>query len=87
MPHTIAPVFAVSSDTLPKDPGKWAFEFKWDGVRAICLWDGQKLRLQSRKKLDITPARRDFLSRRRGAMLFLCKCCRFLMGCRVWIVG
>ena len=47
-------MLAVSSDTLPRDSGKWAFEFKWDGVRAICFWDGKNLRLQSRNKLDIT---------------------------------
>ena len=54
MPHNIAPMLAVSSDVLPKDSGKWAFEFKWDGVRAVCFWDGKELQLQSRNKLDIT---------------------------------
>ena len=54
MPHSIAPMLAVSSATLPKGPGKWAFEFKWDAVRAICFWDGRSLRLQSHNKLDIT---------------------------------
>ena len=54
MPRTVAPMLAVSSDVLPKDPGKWAFEFKWDGVRALCFWDGKQLQLQSRNKLDIT---------------------------------
>ena len=54
MPHSIEPMLAVSSNVLPKDSGKWAFEFKWDGVRAVCFWDGKNLRLQSRNKLDIT---------------------------------
>ena len=54
MPHTIAPMLAVSSDTLPRDSSQWAFEFKWDGVGAVCFWDGKRLSLQSRNKLDIT---------------------------------
>jgi bifunctional non-homologous end joining protein LigD len=53
MPSTIAPMLAVSG-SLPRDDDKWAFEYKWDGVRAICFWDGKRLRLQSRNKLDIT---------------------------------
>jgi hypothetical protein len=52
--RSIAPMLAVPADVLPSDSGKWAFEFKWDGVRAICFWDGKKLRLQSRNKLEIT---------------------------------
>lgn len=31
----------------------WA-EFKWDGVRAIGVWDGRRLRLQARSGTDIT---------------------------------
>jgi bifunctional non-homologous end joining protein LigD len=54
IPGSIAPMLAVPSDLLPSNSGKWAFEFKWDGVRAVCFWDGKKLRLQSRNKLDIT---------------------------------
>jgi hypothetical protein len=54
MPHGIAPLLAVSSDRLPKDSGRWAFEFKWECVRAVCFWDGKQLRLRSRNKLDIT---------------------------------
>jgi len=30
-------------------------EFKWDGVRAIGEWDGERLRLRSRSGSDITP--------------------------------
>jgi bifunctional non-homologous end joining protein LigD len=46
-------MLAVSSE-LPVDDGKWAYEFKWDGVRAICYWDGRNLRLRSRNNLDMT---------------------------------
>lgn len=40
---------------LPADPKNYAFEYKWDGVRAICIWDGAQLRLYSRNLLEITP--------------------------------
>lgn len=39
---------------LPTDQRDYAFEFKWDGVRALCFWDGGSLRLHSRNQLDIT---------------------------------
>src|SRR5216110_374083 len=59
MPATIAPMLAVSSD-LPSDPQHYTFEYKWDGVRAICYHDGTAngtangFRLESRNQLDIT---------------------------------
>src|SRR5688572_19427874 len=53
MPADLAPMLAVGSD-LPADDGKWAYEYKWDGVRAICYWDGRHLRLRSRNNLDMT---------------------------------
>jgi len=33
--------------------GRWV-EFKWDGVRALGVWDGQRLRLRARSGTDIT---------------------------------
>ncbi len=33
--------------------GHWAAEFKWDGVRAICYWDGATWRMRSRNDLPI----------------------------------
>lgn len=39
---------------LPRDERDFAFEYKWDGVRAICYWDGSRLRLESRNLLDVT---------------------------------
>ena len=53
MPLSIAPMLAVLSD-LPTDQKKFAFEYKWDGVRAISYWDGRQLRIESRNQLDIT---------------------------------
>jgi bifunctional non-homologous end joining protein LigD len=33
---------------VPADGRAWAFEVKWDGVRAIAHWSGGRLRLESR---------------------------------------
>jgi bifunctional non-homologous end joining protein LigD len=41
--------------TLPRDDADWAFEVKWDGVRAICHSEPGRMRLHSRNLLDITP--------------------------------
>ncbi len=46
-------MMAVLSD-LPADAERYGFEFKWDGVRALCYWDGRRMRLESRNLLDIT---------------------------------
>jgi bifunctional non-homologous end joining protein LigD len=40
---------------LPRDDGGWAYEIKWDGVRAIGYAEGGRLRLASRKGNNITP--------------------------------
>src|SRR3954447_22424085 len=55
MPRHIEPMLAVLSD-LPteKEQGNYNFEFKWDGVRALCYYDGSDLCLESRNRLDIT---------------------------------
>jgi bifunctional non-homologous end joining protein LigD len=47
-------MLAVLSAELPGDLEDWGFEYKWDGVRALCYWDGRTLRLESRNQLDIT---------------------------------
>src|SRR4051812_40301466 len=54
MPELVAPMLAVLSPQLPVNADDYAFEYKWDGVRAICRWDGARLSLQSRNQLDIT---------------------------------
>jgi bifunctional non-homologous end joining protein LigD len=43
---------AISGE-LPPD-GEWAFEIKWDGVRAISFIEDRTLRLQSSNEIDIT---------------------------------
>ena len=39
---------------LPEDDDGWAYEMKWDGVRAVAYVDGGRVRLMSRNDLDIT---------------------------------
>nr|WP_282851543.1 ATP-dependent DNA ligase [Gulosibacter sediminis] len=46
-----------ASETLARlDPGEWAFEMKWDGIRAIALVDGERTTLRTRSGSDVTSA-------------------------------
>jgi bifunctional non-homologous end joining protein LigD len=54
MPDHVAPMLARSGP-LPREDGGWAYEVKWDGVRAIGYVEGGRLRLESRNGRDITP--------------------------------
>jgi bifunctional non-homologous end joining protein LigD len=54
MPEKIVPMMARTG-TLPRDDEDWAFEVKWDGVRAVCHSEPGRMRLHSRNLLDITP--------------------------------
>ena len=54
MPERIEPMLARPGP-LPRDDGRWAYEVKWDGVRAIGYCEGGRLRLASRNGRDITP--------------------------------
>jgi bifunctional non-homologous end joining protein LigD len=54
MPEKIVPMMARTG-MLPRDDEHWAFEVKWDGVRAICHSEPGRMRLHSRNLLDITP--------------------------------
>jgi bifunctional non-homologous end joining protein LigD len=54
MPANVAPMLAVARTEPPRGKG-WAFEFKWDGVRAITYVEGGRIRMVSRNMLDITP--------------------------------
>ncbi|HTV23958.1 MAG TPA: DNA polymerase ligase N-terminal domain-containing protein, partial [Polyangiaceae bacterium] len=55
MPDFIAPMLAKLS-TLPSDESRWAFEVKWDGVRAITRSEPGRLRIHSRNGNEITDA-------------------------------
>jgi bifunctional non-homologous end joining protein LigD len=54
MPDKLEPMLARTGP-LPKDDERWAYEIKWDGVRAIAYADGGRLRLTARSGRDITP--------------------------------
>jgi bifunctional non-homologous end joining protein LigD len=53
MPQSIAPMLATAGP-LPPDDGNWAFEFKWDGIRAVAFVEGGKARFASRNDNDLT---------------------------------
>ena len=68
MPERLQPMLARTG-TLPRDNGEWAYEIKWDGVRAIGYVDGGRLRLESRNGNDITPRYPELRGARAGARL------------------
>ena len=56
LPDWVPPMLATSSGLPPDDDG-WAYEMKWDGVRASAyLTGGRLLRLVSRSGRDVTVA-------------------------------
>jgi len=52
-PVLVEPMMAVLG-TMPANQDDYLFEFKWDGVRAVCLCEDGAARFQSRNLLDIT---------------------------------
>ncbi|MFZ0665184.1 MAG: non-homologous end-joining DNA ligase [Acidimicrobiales bacterium] len=54
MPSHIKPMLALSG-TLPKGDDGWAYEFKWDGVRALVYVDGGRVKAFSRNDKDLAP--------------------------------
>src|SRR5205807_3304241 len=53
MPADLVPMLARPGD-LPRDHDRWAFEIKWDGVRALAYGEPGRLTLRSRNQRDIT---------------------------------
>ncbi len=49
----IAPMLAVLSDQLPPDDDAWAYEMKWDGVRAVVYAEASRLKAMSRNDIDM----------------------------------
>jgi bifunctional non-homologous end joining protein LigD len=47
-------MLATLSRQLPRDDGRWAYEFKWDGVRALVFVEHGKVRVQGRSQRDFT---------------------------------
>jgi bifunctional non-homologous end joining protein LigD len=52
-PADLRPMMATLAKEAPKGEG-WAWELKWDGIRAIGYVDGGRLRLVSRNGNDVT---------------------------------
>ncbi|HTW42606.1 MAG TPA: DNA ligase D [Solirubrobacteraceae bacterium] len=55
MPEHVVPMLARAGE-LPAEDGGWAYEVKWDGVRAIVYSRPGELRLESRNLNDITDS-------------------------------
>lgn len=54
-PLGLRPMLATLADALPEGAG-WAYEMKWDGVRALALVEPAGVRLFSRNDNDVTVA-------------------------------
>jgi bifunctional non-homologous end joining protein LigD len=55
MPKGLAPMRAVSGELPPeRDDDQWAYEIKWDGMRALGFCDRGQIRLQSANGIDAT---------------------------------
>jgi bifunctional non-homologous end joining protein LigD len=52
-PERVTPMLATAGKLPAKDEG-WAFEFKWDGVRAICHAEPGRLTFRTRNLNDVT---------------------------------
>jgi bifunctional non-homologous end joining protein LigD len=52
-PNDLRPMLATLATAAPRDAG-WAFELKWDGIRALGYVDGGRIRLLSRNGNDVT---------------------------------
>ncbi len=60
LPEKVRPMLATLG-TLPDDDDEgWAFEIKWDGVRAISFVEGGRIRMMSRNDKDLTPSFPEF---------------------------
>jgi len=53
MPDSLAPMLARLS-RLPRDETAWAYEVKWDGIRALMYWRPGRMRIESRNRKDLT---------------------------------
>ncbi|MEO6867395.1 MAG: non-homologous end-joining DNA ligase, partial [Gaiellales bacterium] len=53
LPEHVKPMLAKLAP-LPDDPERWAFEVKWDGIRAIVFAEGGRIRIETRTPRDVT---------------------------------
>ena len=55
IPQDLRPMLATLG-TLPSDDESWAYEFKWDGIRALSYVDGGRIHVASRNGNDLTAS-------------------------------
>ena len=55
LPQNLPPMLAIPGE-MPLSPAQWGLEYKWDGIRALCYWDGRRLSLQNRHQAEITAS-------------------------------
>jgi bifunctional non-homologous end joining protein LigD len=59
LPEKVRPMLATPG-ALPSSDDGWAYEIKWDGVRAITFVDGGRIRMQSRNDKELLPSFPEF---------------------------
>ena len=59
LPARVSPMLATAGK-LPLDETGWAYEIKWDGVRAITFVDGGRVRMQSRNDNELSHSFPEF---------------------------
>jgi bifunctional non-homologous end joining protein LigD len=67
MPERLVPMLARGPADVPADDDRWAYEIKWDGVRAVCFSEPGRMRFVTRNGNDVT-ARYPELSRLNRAL-------------------
>jgi bifunctional non-homologous end joining protein LigD len=55
LPRDLRPMLATAAP-LPSDDAAWAYEVKWDGVRALVAVEGDRLTVTSRNGNDVTAS-------------------------------
>jgi bifunctional non-homologous end joining protein LigD len=56
LPQLVRPMLAVLRDDVPREDSQYAYEFKWDGVRAVVYVVGGRPRVLSRNDRDVTAS-------------------------------
>jgi bifunctional non-homologous end joining protein LigD len=54
MPEHVRPMLARQTMGVPDPDQGWAYEFKWDGIRAVVFSEGGSLRIETRNQEDVT---------------------------------
>ncbi len=54
MPDWIAPMLAKTGTLAPDDDDRWAYEIKWDGIRAIAVSEPGTLKLFTRNQNEVS---------------------------------